>query len=130
MPLISAILRDTSLLLIPAIGGGLWFGGAWLAAGVAITGVMVLGNIWLYGRLIPRLSGWFAGQDPGGSVAGVMLVAKLPVLLAIASGIGLWFGAEAIMFGFAAFVAAVFLRGLVVAIAPPPDPQNVSTQGS
>ncbi|TVQ87311.1 MAG: hypothetical protein EA397_18515 [Deltaproteobacteria bacterium] len=130
MTQIYAILRDTALLLLPMIGLGGWVDGLWGAVGVVVGGLVVLSNLWLAARLTPRLSGWFAGTDSAGAVAGIVMVLKTPLLLAVFTLLAMTFGAWAVLFSLGSFVLAVFVRGVKIAVASPPDSETASAQGS
>lgn len=127
---IRAIARDTALCLLPLIGAGFWVDGWFGALGVLATGAVVLGNLFVLGRLVPRLTGLFAGTDPAGSLAGVFFVLKLPILVGLVTGLAMVFGGAAVGLGLSSVVFSVFVRGLLLAMAPPPAPESAASQGS
>lgn len=127
---IHAILRDTAVCLILAIGAGFWLGGSMGAAGTAATGAAVLLNLFLIGRLVPRLTGYMAGTDPGGVVAVGVLGLKFPVMLVAVTVLVTFFGGLPVALGMGALVAAIFFRGIALMLRPAPPAEPVAPQGS
>jgi hypothetical protein len=127
---IHAILRDTAACLILAIGAGFWLGGAMGAVGVAATGGAVLLNLFVIGRLVPRLTAYMAGTDPGGVVAVGVLGLKFPVMLIAVTVLVTFFGGTPVALGMGALVVAIFVRGVALMLRPAPPAEPVAPQGS
>ena len=63
------VLRDTAIALLPMLVAGFVVGGWFGALGTLATGAFVLLNLWVLGKLIRRVTGYLAGEDPQGSLA-------------------------------------------------------------
>jgi len=127
------ILRDTALALLPLIGVGALLDGAWGALGVLCTGVVVLANLWVLGRLIRRLTASMAGEDDAGGLAVFVYLLKFPLLLGVAVPLVWAFGGLAVAVAFSALVFAVFVRGVVMLFQPVPGDEALpadAPQGS
>ncbi len=128
---LQAILRDTALCLIPAIGAGFWLDGAWGGLGTVATGAVVLLNVFLIGRLVPRLTGYLAVTDPAGVLAVVVLAVKFPLMLLVVTGLASAFGGVAVGLGLSTLVFGIFVRGVALMLAPPePDPALIGGESA
>lgn len=79
-----AILRDSFLALIVVVSAAAWLGGASVALGAALMGVVAAGNLALLAVVVRRLTGALAAEDPASvQRASVLLVLKVPVLLGV-----------------------------------------------
>ena len=121
------ILRDTAITLpFLAVVGGL-LEGWWGVLGVVSTGLLVLGNLWVLGRLIRRLSASMAGEDGAqGGMARYVFLLKFPLLLGIAAALVWVFGGVPVGIAFSSLVFAIFIRGVVMLFQPVPDPSYAS----
>lgn len=115
------ILRDTAMILpFLAVVGGL-IEGWWGVAGVVTTGLLVLGNLWVLGRLIRRLTASMVGEDDGqGGMALYVFLLKFPLLLGLAAALVWVFGGIPVGIAFSSLVFAVFIRGVVMLFQPTP----------
>jgi hypothetical protein len=110
------ILRDTALTLPFLVGVGAVLEGGWGALGVVVAGVLVLGNLWVLGRLVRRLTASMAGEDDGGGFAVYVLLLKLPLFLGLGALLVWVFGGVPVGIALSSLVFAVFLRGVVMLV--------------
>lgn len=126
------VLRDTAIALVPMVGLAALAGGAMGALGAAVTGLIMLGNLFLLGRLIRRVTAYLAGNDPNGGLAVGLLVVKFPLLLGIITLLVWLFDGLSVGIGMGAMVFAIFIRGMVSMLQAPPEPEPTApdaTQG-
>ena len=114
------VLRDTAISLLPMLVAGFFVDGWFGVLGTAATGLFVLANLFLLGRLIRRVTAYLAGEDPQGSLAVGFLVIKFPLALGIITLLAWVFDGLAVALGMGAMVIAIFVRGLVNLLQPPP----------
>lgn len=117
------VLRDTAICLVPMVGVAALAGGWMGALGAAVTGLIMLGNLFLLGRLIRRVTAYMAGTDPQGALAVGLLVIKFPLLLGIITLLAMVFDGLSVGIGMGAMVFAVFFRGMIQMLQAPPEPE-------
>lgn len=115
------ILRDTAFILVPFVGVGAVFGGWMGALGVVATGLVVLANLWVLGKLVRRLTAAMAGEDGNGGMAVYVLLLKFPLILAVTVPLVWVFGGIPVAVALSALVFAVFVRGTVMLFQTPGD---------
>lgn len=115
------VLRDTAIALLPMVAAGAYLGGWWGALGTACTGLFVLGNLFVLGKLVRRLTAFMAGQDPQGGLAIAFLVVKFPLALGLITLLAWAFDGMSVALGMGAMVFAVLVRGFVDLMRSPPD---------
>jgi len=117
------VLRDTAIALLPMVVAGAVVGGWFGALGTLATGAFVLGNLWVLGKLIRRVTGYLAGEDPQGALAVGFLVVKFPLALGVITLLAWVFDGLSVAFGMGAMVFAVFVRGFVNLLRTPAQPE-------
>lgn len=124
------ILRDTAIALVPLVGVGAALDG-WLGAlGVVATGLIVLANLWVLGKLVRRLTAAMAGEDGTGGMAVYVLLLKFPLILALTVPLVWVFGGIPVAVALSALMFAVFFRGTVMLFQTPGDVDVDAPQGS
>jgi hypothetical protein len=108
----TAMVRDSALLLPLAVGIGWGWLGPSAAGAVLASGLVGIGNLWLAGRLVRKLSRAVERGEPGGPVVG-LLASKFAVLLG-AYALLLWLlDPLAVALGVLVVPAAATVGGLV-----------------
>lgn len=128
------ILRDSALLIAPLAGLGAWLGGAWMAVGVVVAGLVSLGNLALLGWIVGKLATAMEAEgDASAAAPAGALAFKSLLALGVYGGLMFAFDPLAIALGLGAVVLGVCIRGLLLSVNPapsgygaspaPPDPQ-------
>jgi hypothetical protein len=77
------ILRLSALAAPLAVAGAAAWGGAEVAAAAAVSSGVLIGNLWLWSVLGPRLVGSLAADDGGAGLYAAALAAKTLLVLAV-----------------------------------------------
>ena len=77
------MLRDALLALPIVVGLGFWLEGSWAAAGVVVSGLATVVNLWVIMMLTYRLTASLDGEGGNLPLIGVLGLLKVPVALAI-----------------------------------------------
>ena len=86
--------------------------GAWLAAGVCLSGLATTVNMWVIMMLTYRLTASIAGDGSQVAFVGVLGLLKVPVAMAVYTVIAQYFGLLGAFLGLLVLMAPVTLRGI------------------
>jgi len=88
---------------------GLWLGGPWMAAGVSLSGLGTVLNLWVIMMLTFRLTADEGGQQL--ALVGLLALFKVPLALAMYSLVAVYFGLLSAFLGLLVLMAPVCFRG-------------------
>jgi hypothetical protein len=94
------------------MGVGFWIDGGWGAAGVCLSGLTTVVNIWVIMMLTYRLTASIAGDGSQVAFVGVLGLLKVPVAMAVYTVIAQYFGLLSAFLGLLVLMAPVTLRGI------------------
>lgn len=115
------LLRNVALSWPLAVGASALLWGGAHAAGAAITGALVVGNLWVLRLLSSKFVEGVARESAATSLWGLALLAKFAVF----AGLLLWVGDSVpvlgLAVGFAPLVLGALFTGIEIAIREPAD---------
>ncbi len=113
------MLRDALLALPIVVGIGFWLEGSWAAAGVVVSGLATVVNLWVIMMLTYRLTASLDGEGGNLPLIGVLGLLKVPVALAIYTLIATYFGLLSAFLGLLVLMSPVTIRGLKFLVQTP-----------
>ena len=113
------MLRDALLAVPVATLGGYFLLGGWEAIGVALSGLVTVGNFWVIMMLTFRLTAALDGESQNVALVGGLGLIKVPLALAIYTAIASYFGLLGAFLGLMVLMVPVTVRGLQFLIQTP-----------
>jgi hypothetical protein len=113
------MLRDALLALPIVVGIGFGLSGSWAAAGVLVSGLATVANLWVIMMLTYRLTASLDGEGGNLPLIGVLGLLKVPLALVIYTLIATTFGLLSAFLGLLVLMAPVTVRGLKFLVQTP-----------
>lgn len=122
-----AILRDSALVLAAFVAVGGWFAGVFGAVGTAVSGGLMMVNLWVLVQVTLRFTRAMSDGTGAGLVA-VALFAKTPLTLGLFAAMMWLFGPVPAALGISSVVLTIMARSLVSLVQTPVEalPQGAS----